>query len=100
MFSPERAFPLDKFRSSPYIALVWTKYGGHISFCEGLMPTGPNYTCRILGDYLKLVLSGEFKNELECIKKPSNSKIQNNYDEKCDKIDDLDKIEEIKFSID
>jgi abhydrolase domain-containing protein 1/3 len=32
MFSPERAFPLDKFRSSEYIAMVMTRYGGHISF--------------------------------------------------------------------
>ena len=27
-----------------------------ISFCEGLIPTGCNYVCRVLTDYLKSVL--------------------------------------------
>ena len=56
MFSPERAFPLDKIKANPYTALVWTKYGGHIGFCEGILPTGCNYACRILRDYLNNVI--------------------------------------------
>ena len=56
MFSPERAFPLDKIRANPYTAMVMTKYGGHISFCEGLLPTGCNYTCRIVSEYLQIVI--------------------------------------------
>lgn len=57
MFSPARAFPLDKIRQSSYTAMVVTKYGGHISFCESLMPTGCNYVCRVLREYLQHVLS-------------------------------------------
>jgi len=56
MFSPERAFPIDKIKSNPYTAMIWTKYGGHIGFCEGLLPTGCNYACRILKDYLNNVI--------------------------------------------
>lgn len=62
MFSPERAFPIEKIKSNPYTAMVVTKYGGHISFCEGLIPYGCNYTCRILRDYLAHVLDDEFNN--------------------------------------
>lgn len=56
MFSPEHAFPLEKIAANPNTALVWTKYGGHISFCEGLIPTGCNYTCRIFREYLQHVI--------------------------------------------
>ncbi len=59
MFSPERAFPIDKIKSNPYTAMVWTKYGGHISFCEGVLPVNCNYTCRLLRDYISLLLSNQ-----------------------------------------
>lgn len=64
MFSPERAFPLDKFKSNEHIALVCTKYGGHISFIENFIPTECNYVCRLLTDYLKLVLN-DLKDDIE-----------------------------------
>lgn len=57
MFSPERAFPIEKIKANPFTAMVCTKYGGHISFCEGIMPTGCNYTCRVLTEYLQHVLA-------------------------------------------
>ena len=57
MFSPERAFPIEKIRANPNTAMVWTKYGGHISFCEGFWPTSCNYACRVLRDYLQVVVS-------------------------------------------
>ncbi len=57
MFSPERAFPIEKIKSNPFTAMVWTKYGGHISFCEGFIPYGCNYTCRIFKDYFQHVLN-------------------------------------------
>ena len=56
IFSPKRAFPIEQIKANPFTALVHTKYGGHISFCEGLIPTGCNYVCRVLTDYLKSVL--------------------------------------------
>ncbi len=58
MFSPERSLPIEQIKANDYTAMVLTKYGGHISFCEGLLPNGCNYTCRILTEYLKIVLSG------------------------------------------
>jgi len=57
MFSPERAFPIDEIRKNPKTAMVCTRYGGHISFCEGILPTGCNYTCRLLTEYLTYVLN-------------------------------------------
>ena len=57
MFSPERAFPVEKIKANPFTAMVWTKHGGHIGFCEGILPTGCNYACRFLRDYLQNVLS-------------------------------------------
>lgn len=57
MFSPSRAFPIEKLQQNPYTAMVWTKYGGHISFCEGILPTGCNYVCRLLKEYLDYVLN-------------------------------------------
>ena len=36
--------------------MIITKYGGHISFYEDLVPIGCNYTCRILAEYLKHVI--------------------------------------------
>ena len=56
MFSPERAFPIESIKSNPYTALVKTSYGGHFSFCEGIFPTGCNYVCRVLREYLKNLL--------------------------------------------
>lgn len=57
MFSPDCAIPFEQVKANPYTALVYTKYGGHIGFCEGLLPTGCNYTCRLMTDYLKIILN-------------------------------------------
>lgn len=57
--SPECAFPVEQIKSNPHTALVSTKYGGHIAFCEGLLPTGCNYSCRILKEYLEIILNDE-----------------------------------------
>jgi abhydrolase domain-containing protein 1/3 len=57
MFSPARAFPLDTFSSNPNIAMVMTKYGGHISFTEGFWPSGCNYACRLFKDYLNNIIT-------------------------------------------
>ncbi len=77
---------MEKFLSNPNIALVATKYGGHISFVEGmnnkcflnktlkinrilslyskgLIPTGCNYACRLLNDYLQNVLNDMNQNK-------------------------------------
>ncbi len=62
MFSPERAIPIDEIRKNPNTAMVCTRYGGHISFCEGIMPTGCNYSCRLLTEYLTYVLNEEQAN--------------------------------------
>jgi predicted alpha/beta-fold hydrolase len=65
MFSPGKVFPIEKIRANPYLAMVWTKYGGHISFCEGLVPNGCNYACRILTEYLQQVLIEEGMTEAQ-----------------------------------
>ena len=57
MFSPETSFPIEKIKSNPYTALVKTNYGGHISFCEGIFPTGCNFVCRLLREYIQLLIT-------------------------------------------
>jgi predicted alpha/beta-fold hydrolase len=66
MFSPERSFPIEKIKANPSTAMVVTKYGGHIAFCEGLLPIGCNYVCRVLTEYFNIVLN-------EALEKPKTS---------------------------
>lgn len=74
MFSPARAFPIEKIKQNPFTAMVITKYGGHISFCEGIMPTGCNYSCRVLKEYLQHVLNDlEQEEEKQKLLAKSNS---------------------------
>ena len=49
------SLPIDKIKSNPCTALVKTDYGGHVGFCEGLLPTGCNYICRLLSEYIQIV---------------------------------------------
>jgi predicted alpha/beta-fold hydrolase len=74
MFSPARAFPIEKIRQNPYTGMVITKYGGHISFCEGILPTGCNYTCRILKEYLQHVLNELEEEDLKQSQKLANDR--------------------------
>lgn len=62
MFSPESAFPIEQIKRNPYTALVATKYGGHIAFCEGLLPNGCNYTCRLFSEYLQIIIEENIVN--------------------------------------
>ena len=78
MFSPESAFPIEQIKSNPYTALVRTKYGGHIAFCEGLLPTGCNYTCRLLKEFIQIVLS-DMEIEPANINQKIQSDIRNNH---------------------
>ncbi|EDV22574.1 uncharacterized protein TRIADDRAFT_58948 [Trichoplax adhaerens] len=42
-FSPIAGIPIDKFNQSPDIALILTRYGGHVGFIEKLWPTKTTY---------------------------------------------------------
>ncbi len=65
-------------------ALVSTKYGGHIAFCEGLLPTGYNYSCRVFKEYLDLVLNDE-KNEFSIPKcKAADDQYNNQFSDSTD----------------
>lgn len=64
MFSPESAFPIEQIKANPFTALVATKYGGHVAFCEGLIPTGCNYTCRLLTEYLSIILNDDSQRDV------------------------------------
>ena len=85
MFSPERSWPVEKVKQNPYTAMVCPRYGGHIGFCEGILPTGCNYTCRLLTEYLNTVLS-EIDEEDKKVKKRNvgkeESRVNNDQKEK------------------
>jgi len=56
MFSPERVFPIEKIKSNPFTAMVITKHGGHIGFCEGLLPVYKfNFFFFFNYSYIKLI---------------------------------------------
>lgn len=65
MFSPYKSFPIDKIKTNPYTAMILTKYGGHIAWCEGIYPLGCNFTCRILNDLLKFITNEISEQELK-----------------------------------
>ena len=55
LIMPGTCLPIEKIKSNPYIALIKTRYGGHGAFCEGLLPIGCNYVCRVLREYIQIL---------------------------------------------
>ncbi|XP_077989808.1 phospholipase ABHD3-like [Glandiceps talaboti] len=54
-FSPETALPLEEARQHPNIVFAVTSHGGHIGFCEGLLPRNQSYMERVLFQYVDAV---------------------------------------------
>eukprot|EP00117_Sycon_ciliatum_P032041 scpid62772/ scgid3106/ Abhydrolase domain-containing protein 3 len=48
--------PTEKIRASQYCAMVITKWGGHLGFLEGTIPTGDTFGDKLLAQYVKAVM--------------------------------------------
>lgn len=55
-FQPGDSLPTEGAERSSHVAILATKYGGHIGFMEGALPTRYHYSDRVLSEYLKTVL--------------------------------------------
>ena len=73
MLSTETDLPIEKFKSNPYTALVKTSYGGHVAFCEGILPIGCNYVCRMLREYIQIAI--EYNVEKNSLVESPNKRI-------------------------
>lgn len=58
-FQPRDSLPTDGATKSSHVAILATKYGGHIGFMEGAIPTRYHYSDRLLSQYLKTVLGNK-----------------------------------------
>ena len=54
-FVPKDTTPYNLIQSCPNVVLALTAHGGHISFNEGLLPTGPGYADKFAGQYVKAI---------------------------------------------
>lgn len=52
-FTPVESIPLELLQRCPNIALVLTKYGGHVAFTEGMFPRGSGYMERVVLQYVQ-----------------------------------------------
>lgn len=59
-FSPGDSLPLNEAKHSDHVAILTTKYGGHIGFMEGLLPNRYVYSDRVFEQFARAV----FKNGL------------------------------------
>jgi len=51
-FQPAESLPFDAASRSSHVAILATKYGGHIGFMEGIFPTWYQYSDKVFSQYL------------------------------------------------
>ena len=54
-FQPGDSIPKEGATDSSHLAILTTKYGGHVGWMEGWIPNGYFYSDRIFSDYLQTV---------------------------------------------
>ncbi len=59
-FQPGDSLPLAEAMSTDNVAIVTTRYGGHIGFMEGILPTRYHLSDRVFAQYTKAVFQQEF----------------------------------------
>lgn len=58
-FQPGDSIPYNGAQKSTHVAILTTKYGGHIGFMEGTIPSRYFYSDRVFSQYLKAVFSNQ-----------------------------------------
>jgi len=56
-FQPGESLPVEAASRSSHVAILATKYGGHIGFMEGIFPTRYQYSDKVLSQYLTRVFN-------------------------------------------
>jgi len=54
-FQPGESIPTDEAKESDHVAILRTKYGGHIGFMEGWLPTRYHFTDRLFAQFIDAV---------------------------------------------
>lgn len=58
-FQPGDSIPTEGASKSSHLAILATKYGGHVGFMEGWMPNGYFYSDRVFSQYIQAVVSNK-----------------------------------------
>lgn len=58
-FQPGDSIPYQGAQTSSHVAILTTKYGGHIGFMEGTIPSRYFYSDKVLSQYLKAVFTNQ-----------------------------------------
>lgn len=56
-FQPGDSLPKTAACNSSHLAIVSTRYGGHVGFCEGWIPTGYFWSDRLVSQFLQTVFN-------------------------------------------
>ena len=57
VFSPGETLPTDEAKQSDHVAILTTKYGGHIGFMEGALPTRFHFSDRVFEQFARSIFS-------------------------------------------
>merc|ERR1719320_2293742 len=58
-FQPGDSIPYIGAQNSSHMAIMTTKYGGHIGFMEGTIPSRYFYSDRVFSQYLQAIISNQ-----------------------------------------
>ena len=58
-FQPGDSIPKAQAERSSHVGIVTTKYGGHVGFVEGWIPTGFFWSDRLVSEFLQTVFSNQ-----------------------------------------
>ena len=60
-FSPGDSLPSEETKRSDFFAILTTKYGGHIGFMEGILPTRYHFSDRVFEQYASAIFKGKME---------------------------------------
>ena len=55
IFSPGDAIPTDEAERSEKIAIITTRFGGHMGYCLGCWPSGLAYSDHVFVQYMRMM---------------------------------------------
>jgi len=58
-FQPGDSIPMEGAENSSHLAILVTKYGGHVGFMDGWLPNGYFFSDRVFSQYLQAVINNK-----------------------------------------